>query len=165
VKTQPIVVCPVDFSEASLDGLDVALALSERIGGRILLLHVLDGGPSAVDASHDDAGERGEPADAALSRIADGSIPDYVPSRVQVARGEPAEEIARIADAECATAIVMAARGESGWDGAGIGSVTREVVSRAGRPVMIVPRSDSPGRKQGDSFVRTRGEKTAGSEL
>lgn len=47
------IVCAVDFSEASRRALDYALSLAQEAGGRLLLLHALEGPQPALTAQFD----------------------------------------------------------------------------------------------------------------
>lgn len=54
-------------------------------------------------------------------------------------RGDPADQLERVAVAATAPAIVMGTRGRAPWRAALLGSVSRRVLEHARRPVILVP--------------------------
>ncbi len=138
------IVCPVDFSAASLSALRHAWKLAEESGSEVTILHVLEffveDEPAAKVAGFDvpefrryleqDARER---LHGIVSQEARGRR-----ARERVVRGRPWQEILRVASEERADLVVMGVRGRNPVDLAVFGSTTQHVVRGATVPVLVV---------------------------
>lgn len=123
---------PLDGSEFALQALPTARALAKRFGAD---LHAI-----SVAGADDDAKRLSALASAALGvEVGD--------DRVQVVlRGEPAEEIARHAEALDACVVCMSTHGRGRLQGALVGSVARSVLQRSSGPMVALgPSADNPG--------------------
>jgi nucleotide-binding universal stress UspA family protein len=139
------IVCPVDFSDASLAALRHALKLAEESGAEITLLHVLEwlveDEPGARIAGFDvpefrrylekDARER-------LRGVVPEEARDWCRPREEVVGGRPWREILRVAEERQADLVVMGVRGRNPVDIALFGSTTQHVVRGARCPVLVV---------------------------
>ena len=139
------IVCPVDFSGASLAALGYALKLAEESAAEITVLHVLEflveDEPGARVAGFDvpefrrylekDARER-------LKAIIPADARDWCRPREEVAGGRPWREILRVAEEAPADVVVMGVRGRNPVDLALFGSTTQHVVRGAKCPVLVV---------------------------
>jgi len=77
----------------------------------------------------------------ALALVA--SIDAAVEATVELVDDRPAESLLRAGDEHDALAIVVGATGQGPIAGSLLGSVTYQVVHRAKRPVVVVPRPDA----------------------
>jgi nucleotide-binding universal stress UspA family protein len=137
--------CPVDFSDCSRHALDRAVAIANRYGASITMLHVLrpveslipagDGGlyPGFVYTEEDVAQLARELATFAAESGAPKNV-DTV-----VVDGNPAREILRQAVETHAGLIVIGTHGRTGVQRLLLGSVTEHVLVKAPCPVLTVP--------------------------
>jgi nucleotide-binding universal stress UspA family protein len=145
------IVCGVDGSPDSNAALAVAARMSERLGARLVLAHVVEpvvtpymhparfGGmttsaPLATqerEAAREKAAARGLEQSATSAGVAD--------AEQRVAIGFPAERLAEIADEEDAELVVVGSRGRGAFKAAFLGSVSNSLVGVARCPVLIVP--------------------------
>jgi len=143
------IVCGVDGSEQSGAALAVAAGLVERLGGRLVLAHVVEpvpapstralGGLAATDpfTGQETIAAQEEAAAGLLERAAEtAGVPD---AALRVEIGLPAERLAEIADDEEAELIVVGSRGRGAFKAAFLGSVSTSLVGVARCPVLIVP--------------------------
>jgi nucleotide-binding universal stress UspA family protein len=138
-------VCPVDFSEASLAALGYALKLAEESCAEITVLHVLEwlveDEPGARIAGFDvpefrrylekDARDR-------LHKVVPEDARDWCRPREEVVGGRPGREVLRLAEERQADLVVMGVRGRNPVDLALFGSTTHHVVRGARCPVLVV---------------------------
>jgi universal stress protein A len=165
------ILCPIDFSEPSTIGLDVAVLMAERIDAEILLVHVIPPVPVAALPQASPAFDIGayekeltKSAKSRLKELAEKNIQSDIKVRSVVVTGDPAQEIDHIGANEDVSMIVMASHGESGWRRLVFGSVTEKVIRSACCLVLIVPEPDEDDSSW-VTFVRRAGKKTEGSEL
>jgi nucleotide-binding universal stress UspA family protein len=136
------VFCPIDFSRSSAAALEWATAWAAKARARLTALHVIEMPPEASDpplAEYAALRDR-------LIRNAHETMKTAVPDRIrlsgtfdeQLAVGRPGTDILRLAEARPADLIVMGVRGRGAMDLAVFGSVTHQVVRRAGCPVLAV---------------------------
>jgi nucleotide-binding universal stress UspA family protein len=130
-----MILCAIDDSAAAEGILDTARWLAEKLQAPLTVMHVV--------------GDRGDEADELVGRVRARLGDEH--AEVRLAVGSPAEAIREAADSENAELLVVGSRGRSGLRSAVLGSVSRELAARAGRPVVVVP----PGE------VRTGGDSTA----
>ncbi|PAP75917.1 universal stress protein [Rubrivirga marina] len=135
---RPVLV-PVDFSAQSGRAVAVGVALAELTGAEIETVFVMDAvGETAlaVAGSLAVAPPPDEPAEADLRAFAADAGADAVGTCV--AHGDPAEAIARRAEALGAGAVVMGTHGRRGLAHAVFGSVTEAALRRLHCPVLTV---------------------------
>lgn len=146
------IICPTDFSEASLCGLKMASEMAEKFGSEVMLLYVLTS-IQHLPSPHVEAAEITfdtvayekrlvEEARAKLTEIAAAHFPEGVEPLIEVRTGQPSEEILGVADEVGADAIFMATHGRTGLKHIVFGSVAERVVSRAPCPVLTVRSCD-----------------------
>lgn len=141
-----VILCPVDFSDASRHAARYAAALARATGARIVGLHVhqpaLAGIPAVagrddpvvepvVDASPD-----------VRRRIAaqfERPFPEGAELAAELSVGAPAEAIAERAVSAHADLIVIGTRGAGGLQHLLLGSVTEDVMRKSTVPVLAVP--------------------------
>ncbi|MBV9417145.1 MAG: universal stress protein [Solirubrobacterales bacterium] len=118
------IICAVDDSEAAVRVLDTARGLAAALATDLLVVHA-----GATQRGWDWAGAsvRAQLAEA-------GELPE-----VRLVDGSPAEAILKEADREGAEFVVVGSRGRGRLRSGLLGSVSRELASRARCPVVIVP--------------------------
>jgi nucleotide-binding universal stress UspA family protein len=142
------VVCATDFASASIAALDMALPIAQKAGGRLTLVHVLNGvSPESrlrySWRSH--VRENHRLLAAAAWRRLQESIP--VEARkggsvyARVVTGTPSDEIVRLADEARADLIVVGATMRGAIGRRLMGSTAARVIRRAGCAVLAVPES------------------------
>jgi nucleotide-binding universal stress UspA family protein len=151
------IVCPVDFSDASMEALGYALALAQEADAQLTVLHVLEykvasmtgdlaeslaayGHISAADfraACEEQARER-------LATIIPEATRAYCSPDTLLVSGMPHREILRAAAGRQADLIVMGIEGRGAIDLALFGSTAQQVLRRAPCPVLTLrgPRRD-----------------------
>ena len=135
-----------DGSDDSDAAVEAALDLAHDTSGRLLVLTVVPEG-STSDASEDGSATQGqadrddEEVVAAADRtndVVDHAVEWGLEASPLVWEGEPADAILAAAVSESADIIVIGGSGRSGVGRMLLGSVTDDVVRRAGVPVMVV---------------------------
>lgn len=126
------VLCPVDFSRPSEKTLEYAKSLG--CIRRMTLLHVVDTKVSGPDRS-----ERIEECRQKLALIEAGLAREGIRGTSIIRTGSPAREIARVAEEQDVSLIMIARLGQSDYiRNIPIGSVAAGVSMHAGRPLFIV---------------------------
>jgi nucleotide-binding universal stress UspA family protein len=140
--TGPVLVGYDDTPESDAAA-SLAAELAESLGAPLELCHV-----SAPTASPEHR-DRDRAWTENMHRIAQRMLDDGV-SRIPTAvvtttilEGSPGCELARRAVARAATCVVMGSRGYGPARAVLLGSVTRELLDRAGTPVVVAPRLQS----------------------
>lgn len=142
-----IILSPIDFSDSSLEALDVARDIATRYGASLILVHivpVIPKLPSDVSIFHEGDYERGLIGDAEqrLDDLASKLKDQGVTARTTVGlANDAAMEILRTAEHEHADLIVIATHGMTGWRRLAFGSVTDKVVRTAECPVLVLRKS------------------------
>jgi nucleotide-binding universal stress UspA family protein len=143
------IICGVDGSPDSQAALEVAAQLADRLGSALILAHVAEpeyvpyaaaypvGGTSGPTAVAKDVESEKEAAARLLELVAvDAGLAD---AERRVAIGQPAEQLAELADEADAELIVIGSRGQGALKSAFLGSVSYSLVGIARCPVLIVP--------------------------
>jgi nucleotide-binding universal stress UspA family protein len=144
-----IILSPIDFSDSSLEALDVASDIASRYGSAIVLVHVvpfIPKLPSDVSMLHEGDYERGLIGDAEqrLADLAAKLKEKGITARTTVGlANDAAMEILRNAEHEHADLIVIATHGMTGWRRLAFGSVTDKVVRTADCPVLVLRKSSA----------------------
>lgn len=142
-----LVLSPIDFSEDSLEALDVASEVAHRYGAEMVLVHavpLIPRLPHDVSIFHEGDYERGlmEDAEHRLTQLADKLKSKSLQVRTVVGlANDAAMEILRVAEQEGADLIVIATHGTTGWRRLAFGSVTDKVVRTADCPVLVLRKS------------------------
>jgi nucleotide-binding universal stress UspA family protein len=138
------ILCPVDFSEWSMQALTYALALAQEADAELLLLHVLEGFPTesqAKAAQFDPSGYEQFVRDEAYERLRQ-TVPEEARAACKpvelVARGKAYPEILRVARERDVRLIVMGVHGRNPIDLMLFGSTTNHVVRSATCPVLTL---------------------------
>jgi nucleotide-binding universal stress UspA family protein len=140
------ILCPLDYSEASLAALDFAFSLAQQGDAELTLLHVLEGPaeeeplitqPFTVPEYLQD---RDRVATARLQSVLPDSIRGASPHATRLAHGKPYREILRVATEDHSDLIVMGVQGRNPLDLMLFGSNTNQVIRRATCPVLTLRR-------------------------
>lgn len=141
------ILVPVDFSDASLDALRMAVRLAAEQGAALTVLHVvssphvisgeLDFSPSDA-AMWSDLNERlREVARKRLEEVVAETVPEEMNATATVREGYgPAEILSEIEEGEH-DLVVMGPHGHTGIRGALLGSVTRRVLGKCTVPLLL----------------------------
>jgi nucleotide-binding universal stress UspA family protein len=140
------ILCPVDFSESSLDAVAHAINMAEEADARLTLLHVVELGPAPSQ----------EPAfEVDIARIRERMVADarrrlheLVPEQARAyctvetcaIEGTARREIVRYATEQRCDLVVMGVRGRGALDRMLFGSTTHHVIRAAACPVLIARR-------------------------
>lgn len=145
---------PTDFSDDAMAALPHAVAIAERFGGGLHLLHVLhdpvmllpDAGLAAAPVTLDAGSpEAAELVEAARDRLDEITAADAVVTNRVVMLGATADEICRYATQQQIDLIVMGTHGRSGLLHMLLGSTAEKVVRHAPCPVLTVrPKRTTP---------------------
>jgi nucleotide-binding universal stress UspA family protein len=126
-------VCGVEDSPEAAEALRVAARLSVDTGLRLVVVHVEDIGPRS--AALTGARQHGrELLDRVLAKQA---VREGVDVRVEI--GQAAEELARVAEEEAATLILVGSPSRHCWHPPLRSRLTAELVATAHCPVVVVP--------------------------
>ena len=139
------ILCPIDFSAASLRALEYASGLAAPQGPGIVALNIIElfaeSGGMRDELALDTPDFRAELRRTALGRLHD-AIPEALrarcPIREVVTMGKAWKEILRAATEEDADVIIMGVAGRSAADLLLFGSTTQHVVRQAACPVLTI---------------------------
>jgi nucleotide-binding universal stress UspA family protein len=142
------VVCATDFESASIAALDMALPIAQKAGGRLTLVHIINGA-SRESAARYTLRSRVPEYHRFLAEDAWRRVQEAIPLEARqsssvharVVTGAPSEEIVRIADEEQADLIVMGVTSRGAIGRRLIGSTAARVIRLAGCAVLTVPGS------------------------
>lgn len=145
------ILVPTDFSEGAEEALKGAVSLAANFQAELILYHCVGLQMQAteflinpLDLLKKNAADRlQEIRDEVLGWFEKGKA---VKVSADVEAGFPAENIIRFAEDVEADLIVLGAHGEAGSFARIFGSTTGEVMRRAQRPVLVVPRETEPRR-------------------
>lgn len=134
------ILCPTDFSRASINALNMAVEWATEFGAELCLLHVLPPMEPVLGIVSFDEFEAARYSDAAqtVREMTLGRVPKAVEHRTIIKTGAPSDVILDTADEINADAIVIATHGKTGWRHLVFGSVVEAVVRSAKQPVLTV---------------------------
>jgi universal stress protein A len=137
------ILCPIDFDDGMVAGLDVARDLALSCGlpadAKICLLHVVHMLPTPeVPPPMDSYLAMEAEAKQRLDEIAREHLSGKVNYEVHTAIGEPAHEILGHVESLGADSVVMATHGRTGVKHLILGSVAERVVRECPRPVVTI---------------------------
>jgi len=147
MKAKKRILYPTDFSPAAAPAFEYALEAAKRDEAILILAHVIEPtSPFADDVYMALPGAGLEAAEASARRQFDGLLArakaEDVDARDVLRCGQPAEEIASLAESEFADLIVMGTHGRRGLRRLMLGSVAQQVVATAPCPVVTVRMTD-----------------------
>jgi nucleotide-binding universal stress UspA family protein len=146
MNTRPVILCPVDFSEASAGALRYGCAIAEGCGAELRVLTVED--PLLTEAMDLGSGVLGDPEHTRheLVRFVEERLGESMHGtalQYEVAVGKPATEILRVAQARRCELIVMSAQGRTGMRKLFFGSTTERVLRDTSAPILVTPAADT----------------------
>jgi universal stress protein A len=130
------ILCPINFDQNSVRALRVATELAQERKATLYLLHVVGVPPGPEVALP--FGKMEAAARAKLARLAQRWINDKTRYEVDVAMGDPGDEVLRVAKRKRVNLIVMATHGRKGLRRLVLGSVAERVVREASCPVLTL---------------------------
>ena len=145
------ILCAIDFSQASLHALDIALSMADECHGRLTVINVLEllpEGSLGIDGQPvlDTTDLRAELEQNARQQMA-AAIPDArrhsCDIQELITMGRPYREILRVAEQERADLIVVGVQGRGAVDLAFFGSTTQHIVRQAAVPVLSIRAENS----------------------
>jgi nucleotide-binding universal stress UspA family protein len=152
------ILCAVDFSEFSLDGLRHGLMLAPWYGSELRLFHVYGPAPTLL-------GVKDIPANLPQSQIDTNKLTEELrtfcapllegsaqKTQIVLKEGSPAKEIAREAESWPADLLILGTHGRSGFERLFLGSVTEKVLRSTRVPVLTIP---PPVRRPGSPSLKT----------
>ena len=153
------IVCAVDFASASLAALAHAFSIAEESDAQLTLLNVLEMPPELANPPQppdfDVTPIRAEAEADRLARL-QALVPeharDYCTVETAVLEGGVSRQVLRVAEQQNADLIVLGVHGRNALDLTVFGSNSKDVITRAHCPVLIVP---AASRRH--SFARTGG--------
>jgi len=158
------ILCPTDFSEPSYEAIKTAGELAFHFGSELCLLHVVSpvpmvpiGGESSVFNVSLYEQELEASSKRTLEEIVNHLEWKELKTRLIALRGNPADEIVRIADEEKVDLIVIATRGRTGLDRLIFGSVAEKVVRLAKCQVLTV--AGQPSTEAGKETTEEKEDK------
>lgn len=143
------ILCATDWSEPSLQALEVAAEWAAHFGAELSVLHVmkpLESPGLLLSIEQIEISMRIETVDRLHQTVRE-RLPQLPDTKVLVHSGSAADIIAEVADSEGADLLVLATHGASGWRAALagtpvaellFGSVTNNVLQLTSRPVLTV---------------------------
>ena len=143
---KPVVLCPIDFSDASRGALRYAAAIAEHFGSRLTIATVTD--PLLADAEDmaTSTGHMAEETRREAERFVGETFAHRQMPAVQTsfesATGKPAAEILAMAGRTGADVIVMSSHGATGVRKLFFGSTTERVLRETSVPVLVTPPAD-----------------------
>jgi nucleotide-binding universal stress UspA family protein len=153
------VLCPTDFSEFSEQALRHAAALVRALGGDLTVAHVfpypvpLGGEVPYYTSQLLGSAARAEQLEK-LKAFACPAETAGVRVRSVLREGDPAREIARLAEELPADLLVLGTHGRGGFERFLLGSVTEKLLRRSPCPVLTVCHGEVPGLERGAPFKR-----------
>jgi len=137
------ILCPVDFSEPSLHGLDCAVEFARQFRAELEILYVVPVvPPHPTDPNYEFSipefeGILHKDAEDKLSALLKEKVPAEVKAAATVGHGHAAKEIVKVAEESKVDLIVIANQGHSGWHKLLLGSVAEKVIRHAPCPIFI----------------------------
>lgn len=166
------ILCAIDFSETSLLALHQALALAQRSGGRITLLHVLEGFPhepvysaAAAFRTIDEYRTRVETVKSELRALVPAEALNWCEIETEVVSGIPHNAIVGTARARQADLVVIGRPRRTRFDRIVMASTVSGVLRRARCPVLAVPEPSSVIETARNAADAVRHDRDAGSLL
>jgi nucleotide-binding universal stress UspA family protein len=142
------ILCPVDFSDSSMDALKHAVSMAQEADGQLIVLHVVEhefeNGAEMAGIAWDagmTVGDFLKEREKALRRRlheATAGASEFCTVESLTTRGKPWREVLRVADETQSDLIVMGVQGRGPADLLFFGSTTQHVVREAPCPVLTL---------------------------
>jgi nucleotide-binding universal stress UspA family protein len=146
------ILCPVDFSDCSMQALNYAMSLAQEADAHLTVMHVMASGLEATPDMYDTVitddrlsladyrTRREEDARQRLKEAVPETVAAYCRVDTIVSSGKPSREILRIAADQQTDLIVIGVQGRGAADLMFLGSTTNHVVRAATCPVLTLRR-------------------------
>lgn len=139
------ILCPMDFSEASLKALDYVFPFAKEADADVILMHIIEGIPDSAGLRTTLTSAFAEELrvmEEEAARRLQAAVPDHArpwcrPSTLLL-RGKPYREILRVAEERAVRLIVMGVQGLGAVSRLFFGSTTSQVVRSATCPVLTL---------------------------
>ena len=139
------VIVPVDFSELSLKGLDLALVIAKKYDAEVQLVHVLQETRIEFKSEAENQSRDAEHRLKEIVKTYNNTFPDIKISSI-IKQGKIHKEVAGQAESYDDAVIVMSTHGGSGFEELFIGSNAYKIVSSTSRPVFTLRGEKVPER-------------------
>ncbi len=139
------ILCPIDFSAASLTAIEFAVKIANRHHSTVIMLHVITEDEYVTNLSESEdyykhiEKEPAKKLKAMSDEINKAHSLDYELCSFEITEGDLIEKIADVTEAEKISLIVMGTTGVSDIDEARVGSNTVKVIERTNIPVLCIP--------------------------
>lgn len=141
--TQQRLLVPVDFSDASLQGLRYATKLAAQLIASLFVVHVVPANYGWLGIGKEESRDLDKSLEhqafKRLRAFVDINNTRNIPADLEVRIGQPAEEIVAAARQSKSDLIVLSTHGLTGLDRYLIGSVADRVARTAPCPILLVP--------------------------
>jgi nucleotide-binding universal stress UspA family protein len=146
------ILCPVDFSDCSMQALNYAMSLAQEANAHLTVVHAMAHGledtPDMFDTmitndrltAGDYRRRREEEARQSLKDAIPETVAAYCSVETMIVRGKPSSEILRVATEQQSDLIVIGVQGRGAADLMVLGSTTNHVVRAATCPVLTLRR-------------------------
>jgi nucleotide-binding universal stress UspA family protein len=153
------ILCPVDFSDCSMRGLNYAMSLAQETDAHLTVVHVMAFGLDATADMNDTImtddrlsladyrTRREEDARERLKKAVPETVAAYCSVDTMVSSGKPSQEILRIAAERHSDLIVIGVQGRGAADLMVFGSTTNHVVRAATCPVLTLGGVNAAGTR------------------
>jgi nucleotide-binding universal stress UspA family protein len=150
-------VCAITDGAENDDAVAQALAVSERLGLRLVLAHVVDGIPALGNGEDETITMKGDRV-AAERRLRDlAQDHDLASAERRIAVGDPATLLGRIATEEAADVIVVGSRKRRWGRGSLENGLAQKLEAATPVPVLIAPAGRRrPGKRHGANGAQRR---------
>ena len=138
------ILCPMDFSDASLRALEFAMSLAQESDATLILMHVVDWAAETWAAGTHGAAlaDYTSARKAEAERLLHDAIPEpareWCKPEILVVEGKPWRQVLRVAGERNADLVVLGVLGRGAVDLTLFGSTTHHVVREAPCPVLTV---------------------------
>ena len=149
------ILCPLDFSPASIRALEYALSLAQRADARLILMHAIedvlsDAASQAMALANLSVSEYYQHLEKDAATRLKGVVPDdarvWSRSEERVVKGRAYDEILKVVADEGVDLVVMGVQGKGVVNRFMFGSTTHRVIREAGCPVLTLHGGSVGGR-------------------
>jgi len=140
-----VILHPTDFSPLSGNALRYGVEFARRFGARLIVLHVLEYAYSAISLAEEAVTD----AENALQKVLSPSQKAGLDVEMLLVRGNPCEEILRLAREREVDLIVMGTHNRGTLEHALLGSTTEKVIRKAPCPVLTIRHPEHEFIQQG----------------
>lgn len=139
------ILCPIDFSEHSMEALENAVELAQNLDAKLVLVHVISPIPVVPTPSHPsefNITSYREMLEESSTKTMDTIINDNIPGDLEcqkvIRSGDPAQEIDQVAKDENVDLLVISTHGRSGLKHLLFGSVAEKIIRHTPCPVLTI---------------------------